>query len=205
MEMTAAIAISVAPTGPMKRCATSVSGSFEAAVSGSTPKQASIRRRYSTQEIASPPRMLTGRSRRGLRISPATTAATSKPTQAKSARFIAFIRPSGCRGSAAGMSFQPANQSPAIAMRPSGTILAMVSRLPAQAPRVTPRTLITVRTSVNTVIAAARGHGARERGPELGRVVEHDLRDQRVGGEARDREQPADGEAGRPGRTCARA
>ncbi len=42
VEMTAAIAISVPPTGPMNAEATSVSGSFEAAVSGSTPKQAII-------------------------------------------------------------------------------------------------------------------------------------------------------------------
>ena len=62
------------------------------------------------------------------------------------------------------MWFQPAYHMPAIAMRPSGTIFAMVSRLPVQAPRVTPRTLIAVRTIVNTVIAAARASGGASAG-----------------------------------------
>ena len=37
--------------------------------------------------------------------------------------------------------------------------------------------------------------GWRKRGPDLGCIVEHHLRDQRVGSNPRDREQPADGEA----------
>ena len=81
-------------------------------------------------------------------------------------------------------------------MSESGNILAMVSRLLVQAPRVTPRTLITASASVNTVIAAVRGQGAGEHGPERRRVVEHHVGDQRIGSEAGNREKPADGESG---------
>ena len=169
------------------------------------PKQASISSRYSRQEIARPPRMLTGRSRRGSRISPATIAATSKPTQAKRASCSASESPSGSRGSLAG-DLVPAGE-PEAGERDQAERQHLGDREQVADPGAA-RDAADVDRGEDEREHRDRGRarqGRGERGPERGRVVQHDLRDQRIRREARDREQPADREAGhRPERALAR-